>query len=728
MTDAVDDSLTPTSDRHDRRRRGRMLLGGAGVLVVGVAVWIGVRSFGFLGDRESFVAGDVVPVAERLTAAPGETLYRIDAARSYVEYRASERLAGVEGEATGRTHAIAGDVAFNPKRPSAVRIGEVVANIRQLRSDNSLRDARIRSAFLESARYPLAKFRMTKVSGLSAAPQELSTLATATSFTMTGELTVRTVTRTVTFAATGAVQNGSLVIDASAKLKLSDFGIEPISIVGLVSVEDALTLGMHLVAVDAVDSVPTQVPAEVAIAPRGGGPSFRSVIQPIIEAKCASCHLSGQIGAHAAPLNTAREAASIADGLALVTTSNYMPPWPASSEGVALRHNRSLTTAEIAALSEWAGAGGPLDVEPTTKIAKRDRSGPEIRRDIVARMPKPYVGSPDRPNDYRCFLVDPKITSDTLVTGFMFEPGETRVTHHALAFHVGPSAVREAAELDGADGQPGWQCAIGTGLGSSTGISMNYDGLSGLLGAWVPGQRPATFASANSSESVGFAFQKGDRIVLQLHYHYDELVLEDRSAVVLQTEPVSDDSTLLEVVNPVAPVEIPCPAGSSGPACDRAFAISELRSIWGGIPAAVPDNTLLMCGKAVEDYADQTGRYATSACDHTVARGGTIYSVFGHMHLLGDSFRMTINPSTDREKVLLDIPHWNFDWQLDYQLEDPVEIRPGDTVRIECRWDRERRPDDPARYMVFSEGTEDEMCFSTYTAAFEANSESVDDG
>ena len=89
--------------------------------------------------------------------------------------------------------------------------------------------------------------------------------------------------------------------------------------------------------------------------------------------------------------------------------------------------------------------------------------------------------------------------------------------------------------------------------------------------------------------------------------------------------------------------------------------------------------------------------------------------VLGHMHTMGKSFRMTLNPGTPGETVLLDIPVWNFDWQLNYQPVDPVPVKRGDTIRIECSWDRSLRYDPEPRYLVFAEGTEDEMCFSTYT-------------
>ena len=42
-------------------------------------------------------------------------------------------------------------------------------------------------------------------------------------------------------------------------------------------------------------------------------------------------------------------------------------------------------------------------------------------------------------------------------------------------------------------------------------------------------------------------------------------------------------------------------------------------------------------------------------------------AIFGHMHELGTTYRMTLNPGTPDEKVLLDIPKWDFGWQLNYE-------------------------------------------------------------
>ena len=82
------------------------------------------------------------------------------------------------------------------------------------------------------------------------------------------------------------------------------------------------------------------------------------------------------------------------------------------------------------------------------------------------------------------------------------------------------------------------------------------------------------------------------------------------------------------------------------------------------------------------------------------------------MHEFGDSYRMTLNPDTPEEKVLLDIPNWDFEWQLAYDLVEDIEITTDDTVRFECWWDRARLHLPEPRYITWNEGTVDEMCFS----------------
>ena len=80
----------------------------------------------------------------------------------------------------------------------------------------------------------------------------------------------------------------------------------------------------------------------------------------------------------------------------------------------------------------------------------------------------------------------------------------------------------------------------------------------------------------------------------------------------------------------------------------------------------------------------------------------------------GKSFRLTLDPGTPKQKVLLDIPTWNFDWQMNYEFATPIHVKAGETIRMQCSWDRSLDPNRPQKYIVFAEGTEDEMCFATY--------------
>jgi len=86
------------------------------------------------------------------------------------------------------------------------------------------------------------------------------------------------------------------------------------------------------------------------------------------------------------------------------------------------------------------------------------------------------------------------------------------------------------------------------------------------------------------------------------------------------------------------------------------------------------------------------------------------------MHLLGRSIKIELNPGTAKARTLLDIPMYNFDEQAIRPLATPVTVAAGDTLRVTCTHDvtlRQRLPQLktlPARYVVWGDGTSDEMC------------------
>ena len=86
------------------------------------------------------------------------------------------------------------------------------------------------------------------------------------------------------------------------------------------------------------------------------------------------------------------------------------------------------------------------------------------------------------------------------------------------------------------------------------------------------------------------------------------------------------------------------------------------------------------------------------------------------MHLLGRSIKIELNPGTAGARTLLDIPQYNFDDQAIHPLATPLAVKAGDTLRVTCTHDvglRKLLPQLrklPPRYVVWGDGTSDEMC------------------
>jgi hypothetical protein len=160
-----------------------------------------------------------------------------------------------------------------------------------------------------------------------------------------------------------------------------------------------------------------------------------------------------------------------------------------------------------------------------------------------------------------------------------------------------------------------------------------------------------------------------------------------------------------------APVELPCPAGESGSLCNRDTSILDVMHRFGRQAGSAVAGLNLLCNGSQQPVPGDTQH-----CDHKVRQAGTIYAVAGHMHLLGHSIKIELNPGTAKAQTLLDVPVYNFDDQSARVLASPVTVKPGDTYRVTCTHDatlREKLPQLkplPPRYVVWGEGTSDEMC------------------
>ncbi len=446
---------------------------------------------------------------------------------------------------------------------------------------------------------------------------------------------------------------------------------------------------------------------------------FSSAVLPALESSCASCHAPGQAGAESMALGLASDAQTHAEDIALLAVSGAMPPWPASDLGPDYYGDHSLSAEQIASITEWAEAGAPIDVEPDMPIVSSQPtsflSEEAGERDIVMTSAAgAYAGSPEVVDDYRCMIFEPGNTETEWILASHFEADQVEVVHHGIISLVSGSKREEAAALDAAEDGPGWTCYGGTGLGGFGGETAEVR----RAGGWAPGAPP-------SRRPDGYATQlnPGDFFVVQVHYHYVEDAPADLSRFVLDLasdEQIAAQGGSFETLKPqlyLGPAEIPCYEGDTHPLCDRAAALERVVDLYGPVIGFLPDHFLRQCGSDPSDYTEMTDGTAWSTCDLPVVNPGRIMSVTGHMHELGLSIRLTLNPDTDEERVLLDIPDWDFEWQLGYAPIEDIIIDADDVIRVDCAWNRERAPYEAVGYILWADGTGDEMCYSNITTA-----------
>lgn len=146
--------------------------------------------------------------------------------------------------AVGVTTAVAGEIEANLADPPASRIGPITIDVSQLKSDSTRRDNYLRNNALESARYPTVTFVPTAVEGLPTTYAEGQDYT----FRVRGDLTVRTTTRPVTFDVTARLDGQTLSGTATTTILMSDFGIGPIDLVGILRTEDEVKLTLRFVA------------------------------------------------------------------------------------------------------------------------------------------------------------------------------------------------------------------------------------------------------------------------------------------------------------------------------------------------------------------------------------------------------------------------------------------------------------------------------------------------
>ncbi len=96
----------------------------------------------------------------------------------------------------------------------------------------------------------------------------------------------------------------------------------------------------------------------------------------------------------------------------------------------------------------------------------------------------------------------------------------------------------------------------------------------------------------------------------------------------------------------------------------------------------------------------------------TLPRDATVLAFFPHMHLRGKAFQYDAMLPDGKSLNLLEIPRYDFNWQLSYRLAEPLELPAGTKITATAWYDNSKNNPanpDPSRTVPWGQQTYDEM-------------------
>lgn len=190
-----------------------------------------------------------------------------------------------------------------------------------------------------------------------------------------------------------------------------------------------------------------------------------------------------------------------------------------------------------------------------------------------------------------------------------------------------------------------------------------------LIGGFVPGRRGETLP-----DGVAFHIPAGSRIVFQMHYTPNGVPKTDMTHVGFK---FADPATVQYVA-------------------------SARRAI----------NVMFQIPPRDANY--QAG------ARYEFRRPAVLLSLTPHMHVRGKSFRYDAIYPDGRRQTLLEVPRWDFNWQMDYALAEPLAISAGTVLECTAVYDNsEQNPanPDPSQWVTFGEQTWQEMLIGFFVVA-----------
>ena len=403
-----------------------------------------------------------------------------------------------------------------------------------------------------------------------------------------------------------------------------------------------------------------------------GPVTFHKDVEPILQRNCQSCHRPGQIGPMS--LLSYQGARPWAKAMKTAVATRKMPPWFADPRYGHFANDRSLKADEIETIAKWADAGAPEGDAKDAPIARTwPKDGWEIQPDLVVEGPAFTVAAKPKGNviEWMYVTLPGGFKEDTWVTSMEIRPSALAVTHHICVFfkpHTSDTEYNKPVWANRPRDENGVAPVEAAGA-NGKGLPENLlKDATGPESCFVPGQFAQNYGVFGAAKLI----KAGTDLLFQLHYTPNGTEVVDRPRVGFAVANKAPEKSFLTI-------------GTSAPSDPKHFAIPPNNGNWESPP--------------------MEAEFLTDV---------DLVTMFPHMHLRGKDMTYTLRYPNGETETLLSVPHYDFNWQLDYQLAKPVHIPKGTRMKVTAHYDNSvnnKFNPDPNQTVYYGDMSWEEMMF-----------------
>ena len=446
----------------------------------------------------------------------------------------------------------------------------------------------------------------------------------------------------------------------------------------------------------------------------GATPTFNQDVASILFNNCVVCHRPNQIAPMA--LMSYKEVRPWARAIKEKIIKGEMPPWRADLRYGTFRNDRRLGPEQVKTIVDWVDAGAPEGDTPLTAempIFKEGWSHPSGRPpDFVLEMAEPFKvpAEGELPNFTIYQELPPELKAkEHFLEAIQILPGVIPAVHHA-SFGIVPLAPGQMVGTG--EAWPGGPIIPGALLDAKTGKSVGFTGDANEAAA---GEGEAVAAGVNVRRRTetgtrfccyvpGGNFQQfrsgaGKRIPTEgyiawgMHYTPIGKPLVDRTRVGFWFQK--------EMTHEI--VEI-----STGNQTHIVLGKQLVDDQFTPVRTAGVGNTGFPALPVIPPHAKNWAITSIRAFQDDV----TLYVLWPHMHTRGKEMTYVVTYPDGREQVLLSVPNYDFNWQIFYELKEPIKIPAGSTIKTIGSYDNSsanKWNSAPQKEVYWSEQSWDEM-------------------